>query len=182
MAKPRMDLSAFVGKLLEEQDGDVLREGIRVLSQALMETEVAGLIGAERHERTEDRTAYRNGARTRTWDTRMGTIELAIPKVRPGTYFPSLLQPRRRAEHALPGGWGRGRFSPCLGRRGGAGGPRCRRGPRKGTGTASRRGGWTFGKKRGPSRGCQGRGFRGSAASATGSPRLFGRARPGASI
>ena len=46
MAKPRMDLSAFVGKLLEEQDGDVLREGIRVLSQALMETEVAGLIGA----------------------------------------------------------------------------------------------------------------------------------------
>jgi len=101
MAKPRMDLSAFVGKLLEEQDGDVLREGIRVLSQALMETEVAGLIGAERHERTGERTAYRNGSRTRTWDTRMGTIELAIPKVRPGTYFPSLLQPRRRAEHAL---------------------------------------------------------------------------------
>ena len=101
MAKPRMDLSAFVGKLLEEQDGDVLREGIRVLSQPLMETEVAGLIGAERHERSGDRTAYRNGSRTRTWATRVGTIELAIPKVRPGTYFPSLLQPRRRAEHAL---------------------------------------------------------------------------------
>ena len=50
MAKPRMDLTAFVGKLLEEQDGDVLREGIRVLSQALMETEVAGLIGAGRTE------------------------------------------------------------------------------------------------------------------------------------
>jgi transposase-like protein len=96
-----MDLTAFVGKLLEEQDGDVLREGIRVLSQALMETEVAGLIGAERHERTSERTAYRNGSRTRTWDTRVGTIELAIPKVKPGTYFPSLLQPRRRAEHAL---------------------------------------------------------------------------------
>ena len=101
MAKPRMDLSAFVGKLLEEQDGDVLREGIRVLSQALMESEVAGLIGAERHERTSDRTAYRNGSRTRTWDTRVGTIELEIPKIKPGTYFPSLLQPRRRAEHAL---------------------------------------------------------------------------------
>jgi len=101
MAKARMDLSAFVGKLLEEQDGDVLREGIRVLSQALMETEVAGLIGAERHERTGERTTYRNGYRTRTWDTRMGTIELAIPKLRAGTYFPSLLQPRRRAEHAL---------------------------------------------------------------------------------
>jgi transposase-like protein len=96
-----MDLSAFVGKLLEEQDGDVLREGIRVLSQALMESEVAGLIGAERHERTDARSGWRNGTRTRTWDTRMGTIELAIPKVKPGTYFPSLLQPRRRAEHAL---------------------------------------------------------------------------------
>ena len=45
MAKPSMDLSAFVGKLLEEQDGDVLREGVRVLAQALMETEVAGLLG-----------------------------------------------------------------------------------------------------------------------------------------
>jgi putative transposase len=101
MAKPRMDLSAFVGKLLEEQDGDVLREGIRVLSQALMESEVAGLIGADRHERTPERTGHRNGYRMRTWDTRVGTIELAIPKVRPGTYFPSLLQPRRRAEHAL---------------------------------------------------------------------------------
>jgi putative transposase len=88
MAKPRMDLSAFVGKLLEEQDGDVLREGIRVLSQALMETEVAGLLGADRHERTPERTGHRNGYRMRTWDTRVGTIELAIPKVRPGTYFP----------------------------------------------------------------------------------------------
>jgi len=72
-----------------------------VLAQALMETEVTALVGAERHERSEDRTAYRNGSRARTWDTRLGTIELAIPKVRPGTYFPSLLQPRRRAEQAL---------------------------------------------------------------------------------
>ena len=105
MAKPRMDLSAFVGKLLEEQDGDVLREGIRVLSQALMETEVAGLIGAERPERTADRVAYRNGYRTRTWDTRVGTIERARPKGRPGTYFPSLLPPRRaRAAGRRTGG------------------------------------------------------------------------------
>jgi len=96
-----MDLSAFIGKLLEEQDGDVLREGIRVLSQALMASEVVGLIGAERHERTSERTAYRNGTRTRSWDTRVGTVDLAIPKVRPGTYFPSRLQPRRRAEQAL---------------------------------------------------------------------------------
>jgi hypothetical protein len=65
-----MDFSAFVGKLLEEQDGDVLREGIRVLAQALMETEVAGLIGAERYERSGERARYRNGYRLRTWDTR----------------------------------------------------------------------------------------------------------------
>jgi putative transposase len=101
MAKPRMDLSAFVGKLLEEQDGDVLREGVRVLAQALMEIEVDGVLGAERYERTEERSGDRNGTRPRTWDTRVGTIELAIPKVRPGTYFPSLLHPRRRAEQAL---------------------------------------------------------------------------------
>ena len=101
MAKARMDLSTFIGKLLEEQDGDVLREGVRVLAQALMDTEVTALVGAERHERSDERTAYRNGTRRRTWDTRVGTVDLAIPKVRPGTYFPSLLQPRRRAEQAL---------------------------------------------------------------------------------
>jgi transposase-like protein len=101
MAKGKMDLSAFVGKLLEEQDGDTLREGIRVLAQALMETEVSSLIGAERYERNDERTAYRNGYRTRSWDTRVGTIELAIPKLRTGSYFPSLLEPRRRAERAL---------------------------------------------------------------------------------
>jgi hypothetical protein len=81
----------------------VLRGRIRVLSQALMEDEGHGpVIGAERHERTGDRTAYRNGGRTRTWDTRVGTIELAIPKVTPGSYFPSRLQPRRQAD--LPDG------------------------------------------------------------------------------
>jgi putative transposase len=101
MAKPRMDLSTFVGKLLEEQDGDVLREGVRLLAQALMETEVTSLVGAGRHEQSEDRTAYRNGTRGRSWDTRVGTVDLAILKVRPGTYLPSLLQPRRRAEQAL---------------------------------------------------------------------------------
>jgi transposase-like protein len=60
-----------------------------------MESEVAGLIGAERHERTSERAGYRNGYWMRTWDTRVGTIELAIPKIRPGSYFPSLLEPCR---------------------------------------------------------------------------------------
>ena len=100
-AKSRMDLPALVGKLMREQDGDVLREGVRVLAQALMDAEVTELIGAERHERTGERTGYRNGSRTRSWDTRVGTIELEVPKVRTGSYYPSLLQPRRRAEQAL---------------------------------------------------------------------------------
>jgi len=96
-----MDVTAFVGKLLEEDDVDLLRDGVRVLAQALMETEVSSQIGAAPYERTGTRTAYRNGYRTRTWDTRVGTIELKIPKLTAGTYFPSLLEPRRRAEKAL---------------------------------------------------------------------------------
>ena len=59
MAKPRMDFSTFVGKPLEKQDRDILREGVRVLAQALMDTEVTALVGAERHERTDERTGYR---------------------------------------------------------------------------------------------------------------------------
>ncbi len=101
MAKSRMDVTSFVGKLLKEDDADVLREGIQVLAQALMEAEVSSQIGALPYERSPDRTAYRNGYRTRTWDTRVGTIELKIPKVTAGSYFPSLLEPRRRAEKAL---------------------------------------------------------------------------------
>ena len=101
MATPRMDITSFVGKLLEQDDVDLLREGVRVLAQAVMETEVSGQIGAGPYERSSSRTAYRNGYRTRTWDTRVGTIELKIPKVTAGAYFPSLLEPRRRAEKAL---------------------------------------------------------------------------------
>src|SRR5438477_5424294 len=101
MATQRMDVTSFVGKLLEEDDVDLLREGVRVLAQVLMETEVSSQIGAGPYERNSVRTAYRNGYRTRTWDTRVGTIELKVPKVTAGTYFPSLLEPRRRAEKAL---------------------------------------------------------------------------------
>ncbi|MGH2725072.1 MAG: IS256 family transposase [Actinomycetota bacterium] len=101
MAKSSMDITSFAGKLLEEEDVDLLREGVRVLAQMLMETEVSNQIGAAPYERTENRTAYRNGYRSRSWDTRVGTVELKIPKVTAGTYFPSLLEPRRRAEKAL---------------------------------------------------------------------------------
>src|SRR5207302_1364025 len=75
--------------------------GVRVLAQVLMDAEVSSQIGAELYERTEDRTAQRNGYRSRTWDTRVGTVELKVPKIAPGSYFPALLEPRRRAERAL---------------------------------------------------------------------------------
>jgi putative transposase len=101
MAKSRMDVTAFVGKLLEQDDVDALQEGVRILAQALMEAEVSGQIGADLYERNSERVAYRNGYRTRSWDTRLGTIELKIPKVTRGSYFPSLLEPRRRVEKAL---------------------------------------------------------------------------------
>jgi transposase-like protein len=59
------------------------------------------MVGAEPHQRTMSRTTYRNGYRERDWDTRVGTVDLQIPKLREGTYFPSLLEPRRRHERAL---------------------------------------------------------------------------------
>ncbi|MFN8232417.1 MAG: transposase [Actinomycetota bacterium] len=103
MATPRMDITSFVSKLLEETDVDALRDGVRVLAQAVMETEVSSQIGAAPYRRSSERTAYRNGYRTRTWDTRVGTIELKITKVTAGAYFPSLLEPRRQAKalHAV---------------------------------------------------------------------------------
>jgi putative transposase len=84
-----------------DQDAGFLKEGIRVLSQALMEMEVEHHVGAGRHERSPGRTGQRNGYRQRSWDTRVGTVELKVPRVRDGGYFPSLLEPRRRAERAL---------------------------------------------------------------------------------
>src|SRR3954467_1643788 len=85
----------------EEAAGDPLREMIRWTIQELMEAEVAAQIGAGRYERSGERVTQRNGYRTRPWDTRVGTLELEIPKLRQGSYFPSWLEPRRRAEQAL---------------------------------------------------------------------------------
>jgi putative transposase len=87
--------------LRKAEDSDVLREGMRVLAEALMEVEVAQHVGAERYERTAARRGERNGYRSREWDTRAGTVELRVPRVRDGSFFPSLLEPRRRAERAL---------------------------------------------------------------------------------
>ena len=78
----------------DSADVDFLREGVRTLAQALMELEVTSQIGAEHGERApERRAAQRNCYRPRDWDTRVGTVELAIPKLRSGSYFPSMLEP-----------------------------------------------------------------------------------------
>ena len=100
MAVSKMELLELVSKA-EGGDVDFLREGVRVLAQALMEAEVSAQIGAEHGERTPQRTTHRNGYRPRDWDTRVGTIELAVPRVRSGSFLPSILEPRRRAERAL---------------------------------------------------------------------------------
>ncbi len=94
-----MALAELLGKIT--MDNDFLREGVRLLAQALMELEVTQRLGAGRHERTDERTGQRNGYRGRQWDTRVGTIDLQVPRVRDGGYIPSLLEPRRRSERAL---------------------------------------------------------------------------------
>ena len=97
----RVGLSELLRKAQLEDDADFLREGVRLLSQALMEMEVEEHIGAARHERSPARKGQRNGYRQRIWDTRAGAVELSVPRVRDSSYFPSLLEPRRRAERAL---------------------------------------------------------------------------------
>ncbi len=95
------ELKQYLTKIGIEDDADFLREGIQLLTQMLMEAEVEQQVGAGKHERTPERSNYRNGYRERTWQTRVGEIELAIPKLRKGSYFPSLLEPRRPTEKAL---------------------------------------------------------------------------------
>jgi putative transposase len=95
------DDEEVVRKVLREEHGDVIRESVRLVALELMEIEVSELIGAARGERTEDRVTHRNGYRPWRWDTRAGEIELQIPKIRQGSCFPSMLQPRKRRAQAL---------------------------------------------------------------------------------
>lgn len=102
MATPKIDPMQWLRKQLEEGSSDLLREMIREFAEQLMHAEVGAICGAGYGERSEERLNSRNGYRMRTWDTRAGSMELAIPKLRQGSYFPSwLLEPRRRAEKAL---------------------------------------------------------------------------------
>ena len=101
MAKHRIEILEDLRKAGAEGDVDFLREGVKVLAEAVMEMEVSRKTGAGLYERRDERHNYRNGYRERWWDTRAGTVNLNIPRLRSGTYFPSLLEPRRRAEQAL---------------------------------------------------------------------------------
>ena len=96
-----MTTPEVVAKTLIAEHGDFLRDAVAMVAAQLMEAEISSQIGAVRSERSADRATHRNGYRARPWDTRVGTIELAIPRVRDGSYFPSLLEPRRRAERSL---------------------------------------------------------------------------------
>jgi transposase-like protein len=97
-----MTLGEYLRKIHVDLDGDYAREGLRLLTELVMEGEVTEQIGAGRYQRSAQRKTQRNGYREpRAWDTRVGTIDLAIPKLREGSYFPSFIEPRRRAEKAL---------------------------------------------------------------------------------
>jgi putative transposase len=97
-----LDLARRAGEQLESMSPDLLRALVQTFAEALMGAEADAMCGAAYGERSEDRVNHRNGYRDRRWDTRAGTIELAIPRLRQGSYFPEwLLERRRRSEQAL---------------------------------------------------------------------------------
>jgi len=98
MTDEMMSLRALLEK---SSDAELLREMVEFAAQRLMELEVESLTGAGHGERSPDRVNHRNGYRERDWETRAGTVELRIPKLRRGSYFPGFLEPRRMAEKAL---------------------------------------------------------------------------------
>ncbi len=113
MTKTNMDLSELLAK---HDQGDFLRSIAEAVLQLIMEADVDGLIGAGRHERSGERTTWRNGYRDRSLDTRLGTLNLRVPKLRQGSYFPGFLEARKHlgagAGRRDPGGVDRRRLDP----------------------------------------------------------------------
>jgi putative transposase len=97
----RMTIEELAGKMLADEHGDWLREAVAFLAEALMEAEVEAACGAGYRERSLERVTQRNGYRVRPFKTRVGELELAIPRLRQGSYFPSFLEPRKVSEQAL---------------------------------------------------------------------------------
>ena len=101
MTQQQVDPSALLDALQERPDLDFVREMVRFLYQALIDSEATERIGAEPHERSIMRTTRRNGTRAKTISTKTGDVELKIPKLRNGSYFPSFMERRRRIDQAL---------------------------------------------------------------------------------
>ncbi|GAA2863567.1 hypothetical protein GCM10010472_21040 [Pseudonocardia halophobica] len=102
------DVAGWLDERLAEASPDLLRSMIKQFAEALMAAEADAACGAGYRQRSEGRVNSRNGYRMRDWDTRAGTVELAIPKLRAGSYFPEwLLERRRRAENEPPRVWWR---------------------------------------------------------------------------
>lgn len=101
MADSMLAPKELLDKLLEGKSLDLVREAVAAVLHEVMELEVEKLTGAGRGERSPERLTHRNGYRERRYDTRAGTLTLAIPRLREGSYFPAFLEPRRRAEEAL---------------------------------------------------------------------------------
>lgn len=101
MALSQSALSELLDAIRAGGSEDVLREAMTLVLQELIELEAAQAIGAGRYERTDERTTHRNGSRTRLLSTKAGDVELRIPKLRTGSFFPALLEPRRRIDRAL---------------------------------------------------------------------------------
>src|SRR5690606_10640672 len=101
MALSKSALSELLEVFRAGEGVDLIREAVQVALQEMIELEAAQVIGAGRYERTETRRAERNGSRPRTLTTKAGDVQLAIPKLRKGSFFPGILEPRRRIDQAL---------------------------------------------------------------------------------
>jgi transposase-like protein len=102
MVKEKVGALAWLRKRVESADKDLLREMVKTMAEMLVGAEAESVCGAAYRQASPERTNQRNGYRERRWDTRVGTIDLEIPRRRKGSYFPDwLLEPRRRSERAL---------------------------------------------------------------------------------